>query len=141
MEILERLKSLIGVGLPTITVTGFERTARSGDVLRGTVVLTGGDHDVPLSQISLRLEQQMLVYTVTGGVDEPERHLQQHVVEAQQSFEARVLAAGEQLAQDFEITVPPGLEPSAGLNVYALVAECEVPGPNPRADLPIVIVG
>ncbi len=140
MQFLDRLKSMVGIGGPTIAIEGIARTARAGDVLRGAVVLVGGDHDVPLADLALRLDEQRLVHTTPTGADDPERQSLRQIVGVQFTLGGRMLRSGERLEWTFELGLPPDLEPSAGQLCYALIAQTEVPGLDPSVELPVIIV-
>lgn len=140
MQFLDRLKSMVGIGAPTIAIEGVPRTARAGDVLRGAVVLVGGDHDVPLEDLALHLDEQRLIHTAPTAVDDPERQSLRQIVGVQFALGGRTLRSGERLEWTFELGLPPDLEPNAGQLCYALIAETEVPGLDPSIELPLIIV-
>jgi len=140
MQFLDRLKSTVGIGAPTIAIEGVPRTAHAGDVLRGAVVLVGGDHDVPLKDLALHLDEQRLVHTVPTAAADPERQSLRAIVGVQIALGGRTLASGERLQWAFELGLPPDLEPSAGQLCYALIAETGVPGVDPTVELPVLIV-
>ena len=48
MEIFDRMKSMMGIGKPTLAIGSVSGPARAGEPLRGTVVLRGGDYDAPV---------------------------------------------------------------------------------------------
>jgi sporulation-control protein spo0M len=135
MEILDKLKSLVGVGAPTITLTEVG-PLRPGQLLRGGVTLQGGDYDAPVKDVQVRLEEERVVYLAPA---KPERQFWRHVAEVTIYTDGRVLKQDERLELSFELIVPVDLAPSGGSVGYALVAETEVPGLNPRAELVVTV--
>jgi len=141
MEILDKLKSLVGVGAPTITLTEVG-PLRPGQLLRGGVTLQGGDYDAPVKDVQVRLEEERVVYLAPA---KPERQFWRHVAEVtifmdvDRGQDSRILKQDERLELSFELIVPVDLTPSGGAVGYALVAETEVPGRNPRAELVVTV--
>jgi sporulation-control protein spo0M len=135
MEILDKLKSLVGVGAPTITLTEVG-PLRPGQLLRGGVTLQGGDYDAPVKDVQVRLEEERVVYLAPA---KPERQFWRHVAEVTIYTDGRILKQDERLELSFELIVPVDLAPSGGSVGYALVAETEVPGLNPRAELVVTV--
>lgn len=135
MEILDKLKSLVGVGAPTITLTEVG-PLRPGQLLRGGVTLQGGDYDAPVKDVQVRLEEERVVYLAPA---KPERQFWRHVAEVTIYTDGRILKQDERLELSFELIVPVDLTPSGGAVGYALVAETEVPGLNPRAELVVTV--
>lgn len=135
MEILDKLKSLVGVGAPTITLTEVG-PLRPGQLLRGGVTLQGGDYDAPVKDVQVRLEEERVVYLAPA---KPERQFWRHVAEVTIYTDSRILKQDERLELSFELIVPVDLAPSGGSVGYALVAETEVPGLNPRAELVVTV--
>jgi sporulation-control protein spo0M len=136
MEILDKLKSLVGVGAPTITLTGVPGPLRAGHLLRGSVVLQGGDYDAPVKDVQVRLEEERLVWPSPGR---PERQFWRHIAEVAIALDGRVLKQSERLELSFELIVPVDLAATGGSVGYSLVAETEVPGLNPRAEQVVVV--
>jgi hypothetical protein len=139
MEIVDQVKSMLGIGAPTITIEGVEGTARAGEVIRGVVVLVGGDHDVAVQDLELRLDELRLTHTSPTAADPPERHPVRRLVGVKLGLDGCALRSGERLERAFELRLPPDLEPSAGPRCYALVAEAEMPGINSSAALPLIV--
>ena len=136
MEILDKLKSMVGVGAPTLTLTALPGTVRSGQLLRSSVVLQGGDYDAPVKDVQVRLEEERLAWPAPGR---PERQFWRHLAEVVIGLDGRVLRQGERLELSFELVVPVDLVATGGAVGYALVAETEVPGLNPRAELVVTV--
>ncbi len=130
MEILDRIKGMVGVGQPSLALAEVG-PLRRGELLRGTVILRGGDHDAPVKDVQVRLDEERLVYPTPGR---PERQFWRRVSEAVIALDGRVLARDEVLELRFELVVPTDLAPSEGAVSYELVAETEVPGLNPKAE-------
>lgn len=131
MEILDRLKSMVGVGGPTLTLTGVG-PLRGGELLVGRVVLRGGEYDTPVTDISLHLDEQRLVYTALAT---PDRQFWRRASELVIALDGRVLHKDELIELPFELIVPIDMTPSSESVTYQLIAETEVPGLNPRAEL------
>lgn len=136
VEIFDKLKSMVGVGQPTIAIRGVEAPLRAGAAVRGTVVLTGGEYDAALEDVQVRLDQQKLVYTAPGR---PERQFWQRVGEVVLPMSGRVLRPGEVVEVAFELALPAVVEPSSASVGYELVADTEVPGLNPRAAVEVAV--
>lgn len=137
MEILDRLKGIVGVGQPTIAIQGVSTPARAGASVRGTVVLTGGEYDAPIEDVHVRLDELRVVFTAP---ERPERQFWSRATEQVIPMAGRVLKPGETIELAFELAVPAGLEPTSGTIAYVLAADTEVPGLNPRAEQELVIV-
>ena len=140
MELVDQFKNLLGIGAPTITIEGVEGTARAGDLIRGVVAVVGGDLDTTVEDLELRLDELRLVHTSPTAADPPERQSVRRLAGVKIDLGGRALRSGERLERSFELRLPADLEPSAGPRGYILVAESEVPGMNPSADLPLLIV-
>lgn len=140
MEILDRLKSIVGVGAPTIALSEPGGPLRPGQLLRGGVTLQGGDYDTPVKDVQVRLEEERVVYLAQA---KPERQFWRHIAEVtifvDGALDGRVLKQSERLELSFELVVPVDLAPTGGSVGYALVAETEVPGLNPRAELIVTV--
>lgn len=137
MEIIDRLKGIVGVGQPTIEIQGVSGPVRRGDVVRGTVVLKGGEHDAPVEDVHVRLDELRLVYTAP---ERPERQFWSRVSEQVIALGDRILKPGEKIELVFEIALPAALEPTSGTIAYVLAADTEVPGLNPRVEHDLVVV-
>ena len=134
MEILNKLKSIVGVGAPTIELRPLSGPVRGGHPLRGVFVLRGGDYDAPVQDVEVRLIEERLVYPTPGR---PEQQFWRRVAEVLVVMDGRVLRNGDVLEQPFELVMPLDLKPSAPPVSYRLIAETEVPGLNPRAELSV----
>ncbi len=138
MEILDRIKSMVGVGKPTIEIGSVEGPARGGEPLRGTVVLRGGEYDAPVQDVSVRFDEERLVYPTPGR---PERQFWRRIAAVEIAMDGRVLKRGEVIELPFELILPVGLTPSDTAVSYELVAETEVPGLNPKAEQVVIVAG
>lgn len=136
MEILNKLKSIVGLGAPTIELSLRSVPVHGGQPLRGVFVLRGGDYDAPVQDVEVRLIEERLVYPTPGL---PERQFWRRVAEVVVAMDGRVLRKGDVLEQPFELVMPIDLKPSAPPVSYMLIAETEVPGLNPRAELAIEV--
>lgn len=136
MEILDKLKRMVGVGAPTLTLTELAGPVRGGQLLRGGVTLVGGDYDAPVKDVQVWLDEQRLAWPTPGR---PERQFWRHVAEATIRLDGRVLRSSERLELSFELVIPVDLAASEGAIGYVLVAETEVPGLNPRAELEVTV--
>ncbi|MBK7825338.1 sporulation protein [Nannocystis sp.] len=136
MEILDRLKSMVGVGAPTIALAELPGPVRSGELLRGTVILHGGDYDAPIKDVQVRLDEERLVYPTPGR---PDRQFWRRLAEVVINLDGRVLHRHERLELSFELVVPADLSPTDTAIGYELFAETEVPGLNPKAELVVVV--
>jgi sporulation-control protein spo0M len=137
MEIIDRLKGIVGVGQPTIEIQGVSGPARRGDVVRGTVVLKGGTHDTTVEDVHVRLDELRLVYTAP---ERPERQFWSRVSEQVIAMHDRVLKPGQTIELAFTVELPATLEPTSGTIAYVLVADTEVPGLNPRVEHDLTVV-
>lgn len=137
MEILDRLKGIVGVGQPTIEIHGVDGPVRRGDSLRGTVVLTGGQYDAVIEDVHVRLDEQRLVFTAP---ERPERQFWSRVTEQVMPMAGRVLRPGETIELPFELAVPSTLELSSATIAYTVIADTEVPGLNPRVERDVTVV-
>lgn len=138
MEILDRIKSMVGVGKPTIEIGSVDGPARGGEPLRGTVVLRGGEYDAPVQDVSVRFDEERLVYPTPGR---PERQFWRRIAAVEIAMDGRVLKRGEVIELPFELILPVGLTPSDTAISYELVAETEVPGLNPKAEQVVIVAG
>jgi len=137
MEIFDRVKSMVGIGQATLAIGSLQGPARAGEPLRGTVVLRGGDYDAPVQDVVVRLDEERLVYTAPAV---PERQFWRQVATVEIAMEGRILKSHEVVELPFELILPVGLEPSDRRVSYQLVAETEVPGLNPKAELTVLVV-
>lgn len=140
MELIDRLKSVVGIGAPTLAIEGVAGPVRAGEVLRGTLVVLGGDYEVQVRKVALHFDEQQLTYTTPSGAADPERVSLRRLTAVELDLGEQALASGERRAQAFTLALPAELEPSAGTRCYALLAECEVSGLNPRVELPLDVV-
>lgn len=138
MEIFDRMKSMVGIGKPTLTIASVQGPARAGEPLRGMVALRGGDYDSPVQDVVVRMDEERLVYN-TPGI--PQRQFWRRVAELEIAMKGRILKKHELVELPFELLLPVGLEPTAGTVSYQLVAVTEVPGLNPKAELPVLVEG
>jgi sporulation-control protein spo0M len=138
MEILDRLKGIVGVGQPTIELRGVNTPVHRGESLRGTVVLNGGQRDAPIEDVHVRLDEQRLVFTAP---ERPERQFWSRAAELVIPMAGRVLKPDETIELAFELALPATLEPSSSSIAYVMIADTEVPGLNPKAELDITVVG
>lgn len=136
MEILDRLKGIVGVGQPAIEVSGVNTPVRRGETLRGTVVLKGGEYDAPIEDVHVRLDEQRVVYSAP---ERPEQQFWSRAAEQVIPMAGRVLRPGDTLELTFGFVVPAQLEPTSGTISYRLVADTEVPGLNPKFELDVVV--
>jgi hypothetical protein len=136
MEILDKLKSMVGVGAPTLGLAEPPGPLRGGQLLHGGITLQGGDYDAPVKDVQVWLDEQRLAWPTPG---QPERQFWRHVAEVTIRLDGRVLAKGERLELSFELVIPVDLAASGGSVGYVLVAETEVPGWNPRAELAVTV--
>ena len=136
MEIFDRVKSMVGIGKATLAFGGVQGPARAGEPLRGTVLLRGGDYDAPVQDVQVRLDEQRLVYTAPGV---PERQFWREIAAQEIAMDGRILKQHEVLELPFELILPVELAPSEGSVSYQLVAETEVPGLNPQAELTVLV--
>ncbi|HEY0134450.1 MAG TPA: sporulation protein [Nannocystis sp.] len=135
MEILDKLKSMVGVGAPTITLVP-AAPARAGELLRGTIALRGGEYDTPVTDIAIQLDEMRVVY---NALARPEQQFWRRVAEVVIVLEGRTLAAGELLELPFELVMPVDVQPSGAAVSYLLIANTEVPGLNPRTELTLEV--
>lgn len=140
MELINRLKSAVGIGAPTITIEGVAGPVRAGAVLRGTVAVRGGSYEVPVHSVALHFDEQHLTHTLPSAAVRPDRVRRRHVASAELALDVPVLRPGQQIAREFTLPLPPALAPSAGPLAYALVAEMSIAGLDPRAEVPLVVV-
>ncbi len=136
MEILDRLKGIVGVGQPSIEVRGVNTPVRRGEALRGTVVLKGGEHDAPIEDVHVRLDELRVVYMAP---ERPEQQFWSRATEQVIPMAGRVLRPGDTLELPFELALPSQLEPSSGSVSYRIVADTEVPGLNPKFELDVTV--
>lgn len=137
MEIIDRLKSLVGVGNATIEVTDVAGPVRAGGELRATVVLRGGDYDVAVRDIALHFDEERMVYSAQGHGNFEFWHKRSELMIPMQG---RVLARGQELRLPVALALPAELEPSEELRRYTLTAETEVPGLNPKHTVVVEVV-
>lgn len=137
MEIIDRLKGIVGVGQPTIELRDVNTPVRRGEALRGTVVLTGGQYDAPVEDVHVRLEELRVVYTAP---ERPERQFWSHAAEQVIAMHDRILKPGETIELAFALATASTLEPSSASITYLLIADTEVPGLNPKAELEVTVV-
>jgi sporulation-control protein spo0M len=136
MEIIDRLKGIVGVGQPSIELRDVNTPVRRGDAVRGTVVLTGGQYDAPVEDVHVRLEEVRVVYSAP---ERPERQFWSHVAEQVFPMDHRVLKPGETIELAFAVVVPAATEATGGTIAYLLIADTEVPGLNPKVELEITV--
>lgn len=137
MEFLDKLKSMVGVGSATIELRDVTTPLRPGGELRGTVLLRGGQYDLPVKDVELHLQEERMVYAVPlKGKFEFWRESAALVV----PMNGRVLQKGESFTLPFTFALPADLEPTDAHRQYRLVASTEVPGLNPTHDLVVEVV-
>ena len=135
MEILDKLKSMVGVGKPTMALS-LSEPGRPGEVLRGTVALRGGQYETPVRDIEVHLDEERVVYP-TPGI--PERQFWRRVAEVVITLDGRRLRPQEALELPFELVMPVDLQPSGPGVSYQVVAKTEVPGLNPTVEQTIQV--
>jgi len=136
MEMLDKLKSLVGVGAPTMTLTQVSEPGRAGEVLRGTVAVRGGQYDTAIRDIEVHLDEERVVYP-TPGI--PERQFWRRVAEVVIVLDGRVLQPDEVLELPFELVMPLDLQASGPGVSYRMVANTEIAGLNPRVEQTIQV--
>lgn len=140
MELITRIKHAVGIGTPTLAIAGVAGPVRAGDVLRGTVVLVGGDDEVAVDRVVLHFDEQHLSHTRPTGAAPPERFSRRRVASVEIDLQPRRLASNERIEREFTLPLPSALEPSAGPRAYALLAEVPIAGLDPRAEVPLEVV-
>ena len=103
MEIFDRMKSMVGIGKPTLAIGSVLGPARAGEPLRGTVVLRGGDYDAAVKDVTVRLDEERIVYPTPGR---PERQFWRRVATQEIAMNGRVLKKDEVLELAFELLLP-----------------------------------
>ncbi len=136
MEIFDRMKSMVGIGKPTLAIGSVQGPARAGEPLRGTLVLRGGNYDSPVQDVAVRLDEERIVYPTPGA---PERQFWRRVATQEIAMNGRVLKRDEVLELPFELVLPVGLAASEGSVSYQLVAVTEIPGLNPKAEMTVLV--
>ena len=136
MVILDKLKSRVGVGAPTMTLTQVSEPGRAGEVLRGTVAVLGGQYDTAIRDVEVFLDEERVVYP-TPGI--PERQFWRRVAEVVIVLDGRVLRPDDALELPFELVMPLDLQSSGPGVSYRLIAKTEVPGLNPRVEQTIQV--
>ena len=137
MEIIDKLKSLVGIGTATIEVSGIDGPLRAGAELRATVTLRGGDYDAKVQDVALHLDEERMVYAAQGRGG---FQFWQKRAELTVPLGGRTLASGETLTLPVALALPADLEPSDDHRRYLLTAETEVPGLNPKHAVVVEIV-
>ena len=136
MVILDKLKSLVGVGAPTMALTQVSEPGRAGEVLRGTLAVRGGQYDTAVRDVEVHLDEERVVYP-TPGI--PERQFWRRVAEVVIVLDGRVLRPDDELELPFELVMPLDLQASGPGVSYRLVAKTEVAGLNPRVEQTIQV--
>jgi sporulation-control protein spo0M len=137
MEILDRLKSIVGIGKATIELVKVDTPVRPGAELHATVLLRGGDYDVAVQDVRLHFDEERMVYTAQGRGDFA--FWQQHA-NVTIPLGGRVLGKDEQLEMPVVLTLPADLAATAENLRYVLIAETEIPGLNPKHAVPVEVV-
>lgn len=140
MNFIHRLKSAVGIGTPTIAIEGVVGPVRAGEVLRGTLVLQGGEYEVPVERVMLRFDEQHLTHKVPSAAAPPDRVSERSLAAAELPLDPPVLRSGERVTREFTLPLPATIEPSQGPRAYALLAEVSIAGVDPRAELPLEVV-
>lgn len=137
MTMMDRLKSMVGVGGADIELRDVTTPARAGGELRGTVVVRGGQYDQAMQDVMVYLHEERMVFGAPfKGKFEFWREAAALVV----PMNGRVLHKGEVFTLPFALAVPPALEPSDTHVQYRLVVSTEVPGFNPKHDVVVPLV-
>ncbi|MBZ5707932.1 sporulation protein [Nannocystis pusilla] len=137
MEILDRLKSIVGIGKATIELSQVDTPVRAGAELHARVTLRGGDYDVTVQDVRLHFDEERMVYTAQGRGDFA--FWQQHA-SITIPMGGLLLAKGEEMSLPVVLTLPADLAPNAEALRYVLVAETEIPGLNPKHAVPVEVV-
>jgi sporulation-control protein spo0M len=136
MEILDRLKSIVGIGKATIELSQVDSAVRAGAELHASVTLRGGDYDVAVQDVRLHFDEERMVYTAQGRGDFA--FWQQHASITIPL--GRTLGKDEEMTLPVVLTLPADLAPNAEALRYVLVAETEIPGLNPKHAVPVEVV-
>ena len=131
MEILDKLKSMVGVGAPTLTLTALPGPVRSGQLLRSSVVLQGGDYDAPVKDVQVRLEEERLAWPAPGR---PERQFWRHLAEVVIGLETHA-----QLSTVSKIFSGASTRFGAAPNTQACAVDLALPGTLDDAAAPRVL--
>jgi hypothetical protein len=110
MEILDRLKSIVGIGKATIELSKVDTLVRAGAELHASVTFRG----------DFAFWQQHASITIPLG--------------------GRTLGKDEEMALPVVLTLPADLAPNAENLRYVLVAETEIPGLNPKPAVAVEVV-
>jgi hypothetical protein len=136
MEIVDRLKSMVGIGQATIALSEVTSPLRPGEELRACVTLRGGDYTVRVAAVRLRVDEEGIAFT--AHVPHDFSPLQQH---AGLSIPVdRDLGKDEVMTLPVAIALPDELQPSDPQRRYVLVVDAEIPGLNPRDAAVIEVV-
>lgn len=136
MEIIDRLKSMVGIGNVTIELSGLELPLRAGGELRGTVTLRGGEYDARVEDVELHVDEERLAVAQVRTEFQPWEKRARMVI----PMNRRVLAKGEVLTIPVALALPADLEPTAETRRYVAVVETEVPGLNPKHSVVVEVV-
>jgi len=141
MGFIDRIKTLgshaMGNHGEGIALRDLQSAVRAGEDLRATLELVGGDHDVSLDAVLLRLDEERLIY------DNP-RHgdfdFWREAAAVTISLAGRSLARGERLSVPLVLKLPADLEPSANHRRYRVTAKLQAPGRHPSASAVVAVV-
>lgn len=137
MEIIDRFKSIVGIGKATIELAEVPDALSPGAELRADVIVRGGDYDVAVQDVRVHFDEERLVFAAPGRGEFKfwgERALL--VI----PLGGRTLAKGEEMRLPVALALPAALEASNPHRRYTLVAETEIPGLNPRHAVIVEIV-
>ena len=137
MEILDRLKSIVGIGKATIELSKVDTPVRASAELHASVTLRGGDYDVAVQDVRLHVDEERMVYAAQGRGDFAfwQTHASITI-----PLGGRTLGKDEEMALPVVLTLPADLAPNAENLRYVLVAETEIPGLNPKHAVPVEVV-
>lgn len=141
MGFIDRIKTLgstaFGNHGEAIALSGLQAAVRAGDDLHATLELVGGEHDVNLDAVLLRLDEERLIY------DNP-RHgdfdFWREAAAVTIPLAGRSLARGQRLSVPLVLKLPVDLEPSANHRRYRVTAKLQAPGRHPSASALVAVV-
>ncbi|WP_434420026.1 sporulation protein [Nannocystis pusilla] len=136
MGFIERIKHAIVSNGEGIALRDLQAAVRAGEDLHGTLELVGGEHDVNLEGVLLRLDEERLIY------DNP-RHGDFDFWREAAAVTiplGRSLAPGERLQVPVVLPLPADLEPSATHRRYRVTAKLQASGRHPKASALVAVV-
>lgn len=132
MGFLDTIKGWFGIGQPTVEAAASTTTLKRGGFVSVTITMTGGDRDLPLTALVLKLKAERDLGEEGGTTWDT-------LAEETAWFGDQIIASGEVVETRLTIQVPADCDPTGGTTTHELVASADVPGWDPETKISVTI--